>query len=40
MKTTNEKKKDVVIKKKAEEKKNVKWPLIIYDLAVFIIASM
>lgn len=26
--------------KKREEKKNVRWPLIIYDLAVFIIASM
>lgn len=40
MKMTNEKKNDVTIKKKAEEKKNVRWPLIIYDLAVFIIASM
>ena len=26
--------------KKTEEKKNVRWPLIIYDLAVFIITSM
>lgn len=40
MKMTNEKKNEVTIKKKAEEKKNVRWPLIIYDLAVFIIASM
>lgn len=40
MKMTNEKKNDVTIKKEAEEKKNVRWPLIIYDLAVFIIASM
>lgn len=40
MKMTNEKKNDVTIKKKAEEKKNVRWPLIIYDLSVFIIASM
>ena len=40
MKMTNEKKNDVTIKKKAEEKKNVRWPLILYDLAVFIIASM
>lgn len=40
MKMTNEKKNDVTIKKNAEEKKNVRWPLIIYDLAVFIIASM
>ena len=40
MKMTNEKKNDVTIKKKTEEKKNVRWLLIIYDLAVFIIASM
>ena len=40
MKMTNEKKNEVTIKKKAEEKKNVRWLLIIYDLAVFIIASM
>lgn len=40
MKMTNEKKNEVTNKKKAEEKKNVRWPLIIYDLAVFIIASM
>lgn len=26
--------------KKTEEKKNVKWPLIIYDLAIFVIASV
>lgn len=37
---TSEKKTDVTIKKKVEEKKNVRWPLIIYDLAVFIIASI
>ena len=40
MKMTNEKKNEVTIKKKAEKKKNVRWPLIIYDLAVFIIASL
>ena len=40
MKMTNEKKNDVTIKRKAEEKKNVRWPLIIYDLVVFIITSM
>lgn len=40
MKMTTEKKNDVTIKKKSEEKKNVRWLLIIYDLAVFIIASM
>ena len=40
MEMTNEKKNDVTIKKKAEEKKNVRWPLILYDLTVFIIASM
>ena len=40
MKMTNEKKNEVNIKKKAEEKKNVRWLLIIYDLAVFIIASI
>lgn len=40
MKMINEKKNEVTIKKKAEEKKNVRWLLIIYDLAVFIIASM
>lgn len=40
MKLTNEKNKDVTTHKKTEEKKNVKWPLIIYDLAIFVIASV
>lgn len=40
MKLTNEKNKDVTSQKKTEEKKNVKRPLIIYDLVIFIIASV
>ena len=40
MEMTNEKKNNVTIKRKAEEKKNVRRPLIIYDLVVFIITSM
>lgn len=40
MKLTNEKKKDVTIYKKTEEKKNVKRPLIVYDLVIFIISSV
>ena len=39
MKLTNEKNKDVTSQKKTEEKKNVKRPLIIYDLVIIIIAS-
>lgn len=37
---SDKKKKDVTIYKKTEEKKNVKRPLVIYDLVIFIIASI
>lgn len=40
MKLTNEKNKDVTSNKKTEEKKQIRRPLIIYDLAVFAIASI
>lgn len=33
-------KKNTAVHKKAEEKKKVKWPLIIYDLAIFVITSV
>lgn len=40
MELTNEKKKNVTTYKKTEGKKNVRRPLIIYDLVIFIISSI